>query len=154
MEYLEVCRNACGHGRGPRGLRGHFMTVSRGTAQWIGAASIFIVVLLQSYSGVACYHQSVADFVVAFSIFVAPAVVVAVVALFTANPLRAAFASACFAPWLVTAYYSDCIAPYRGGGASMVYVVVLLYGLPCALVGAFIAGPLLRRLGVSVANGG
>jgi hypothetical protein len=129
------------------------MIVSRRTAQWIGAASIAVVVALQSFNGVACYHQTLADFILAFAIFVAPAVVVALVALFTSNPLRAAVASACFAPWLVTAYYSDCVLPYRGGGASMVYVVVLLYGLPCALLGVFIAGPLLRRLGVSVANG-
>jgi hypothetical protein len=124
--------------------------LARRHAQWIGVASIALVVALQSFNGVACYHQNVADFLLAFSIFVAPAVFVALIALFTSNPLRAAVASLCFAPWLVMAYYSDCIAPYRGGGASMVYVVVVLYGLPCALLGAFIAGPLLRRLGVTV----
>jgi hypothetical protein len=77
---------------------------------------------------------------------------IATIAVFTANPLRAAFASAFFAPWLATAYYTDCVAVYHGGGTSMVYVIVLLWGVPSALLGALIAGPILRRFGVSVAE--
>jgi len=128
------------------------MQLSRRKAQLIGAAFILGVVVLQSFNGVACYHQGPKDFVIAFLVFVAPAVLIATIAVFTANPLRAAFASAFFAPWLVTAYYTDCVAVYRGGGASMIYVIVLLWGVPSALLGALIAGPILRRFGVSVAE--
>jgi hypothetical protein len=126
------------------------MTLSRRKAQCIGAASILGVIALQFFNSVACYHQTFADLTLSFLIFVLPAVLVSVVAVFTNNPLRAAFASSMFAPWLGSAYFSDCVAPYHGGGASMVYVVVLLYGFPSAVVGALIAGPILKRLGVSV----
>jgi hypothetical protein len=126
------------------------MQLSRRKAQLIGASFILGVVALQSFNGVACYHQGPKDFVIAFLAFVAPAVLIATVAVFTANPLRAAFASAFFAPRLATAYYTDCVAVYHGGGASMVYVIVLLWGVPSAVLGALIAGPILRRFGVSV----
>ena len=56
-----------------------------------------------------------------------------------------------FAPWLVFAYYTDCVRPYQGGGASMIYVAVLLWGTPCAIVGALLTGPVMRLFGVSVA---
>jgi hypothetical protein len=132
--------------------KGPGMQLSRRKARLIGSLSILGVVVLQSFNGVACYHQGPKDFVFAFLVFVAPAVLIATIAVFTANPLRAVFASAFFAPWLVTAYYTDCVAVYHGGGASMVYVIVLLWGVPSALLGALIAGPIPRRFGVSVAE--
>ena len=44
----------------------------------------------------------------------------------------------------------DCVLPYRGGGASMIYIAVLIYGLPSCLIGVLLGGPLLRRLGLRI----
>ncbi|MDQ8020484.1 MAG: hypothetical protein REI94_01495, partial [Moraxellaceae bacterium] len=68
----------------------------------------------------------------------------------TANPLRAVGACLLFAPWLVFAYYTDCVQPYQGGGASMIYVAVLLWGSLSSLAGAVLSGPLMRLLGIRV----
>lgn len=54
------------------------------------------------------------------------------------------------APWLVMAYASDCISEYRGGGASIAYVAVILWGIPSGLFGALMAIPILDILGVEI----
>lgn len=64
----------------------------------------------------------------------------AVIFLATRNPLRSVGASIVAISFYALAYYTDCIAPYEGGGASMIYVVVILYGTPLAVLGGFIAG--------------
>lgn len=69
--------------------------------------------LLHSLNGFACYHQSPKEFAFAFLVFVATAVLIAPIAVFTANPPRAALASAFFRPWLLIAYYTDCVAIYH-----------------------------------------
>jgi hypothetical protein len=74
----------------------------------------------------------------------------ALVSLAFPNPLRAVGACALFAPWLLLAYYTDCIRPYSGGGASMIYVAVLLWGTPSAIIGALVTGPVIRGLGIEV----
>jgi len=51
---------------------------------------------------------------------------------------------------LFLAYYTDCVRPYSGGGASMIYIAVLFWGTPSSLVGALVTGPVMRVLGISV----
>jgi hypothetical protein len=72
------------------------------------------------------------------------------ISLATANPLRAIGACLLLAPWLGLAYYTDCMRPYSGGGASMIYVAVLIWGTPCSILGALATGPVMRALGVAV----
>ena len=69
-----------------------------------------------------------------FAVFLLLPLAPALVSLVTSNPLRAVGACALLAPWLVFAYYTDCVRPYSGGGASMVYVAVLLWGTPSAIL--------------------
>lgn len=126
--------------------------MSRTSAIWAGIGATVAVVALQGFNSAICYHQDFRQFVESLLFFVAPALAIAVVTLFTRNPLRAVGACVCFAPWLLLAYYTDCIRPYAGGGASMIYVAVLLWGVPSAALGAAVAGPLLRRLGIEVAT--
>ncbi|SFZ78172.1 hypothetical protein [Chitinimonas taiwanensis] len=118
---------------------------SRATSFLIGLAAIALVVALQTFNSVVCYRHDLATWGLSLC-FVAVPMLPAVLALAGPQPLRAVGASLLFAPWLVYAYYIDCIKPYTGGGASMIYVAVVLYGLPSAIVGTLLTGPLLRWL--------
>ena len=113
-------------------------------------AAILGVVALQAFNSVACYGHGPLQFLTVLGIFLFIPLLPAIVSLATANPLRAVGACVLFAPWLVLAYVTDCVRPYTGGGASMVYVAVLLWGTPCAILGALVTGPVMRALGISV----
>ena len=54
-------------------------------------------------------------------------------------------------PWLVWEIYIDCVAPYRGGGASMAYVAVFLWGIPSSVVCGVLFEHLQRKV-LSSAN--
>lgn len=125
------------------------MKVTRPRARALGLAAIGGVALLETFNSVACYKHDIALFFSAM-LFVGIPMLPAFVSLATRNPLRAVGASLLFAPWLVFAYYVDCVVPYQGGGASMIYVAVVLWGLPCAAIGALVTGPVLRMLKVEV----
>lgn len=130
------------------------MTFTHKRAIHIGLAAIAGVLLLQAFSSSTCYEHDFVSFLMAAGFFLGPALLITTVCLFTANPLRAVGSCLLFAPWLVFAYYTDCIRPYEGGGASMVYVLVLLLGTPCALLGALITGPVMRLLNISIKRAG
>jgi hypothetical protein len=125
------------------------MRVTRARARACGAAAIAAVALLQGFNSAACYRHNL-DTYLETLLFIAIPMLPAFVSLATRNPLRAVGASLLFAPWLVVAYFVDCVTPYRGGGASMIYVAVVLFGFPSALAGALVTGPILRRLNVSL----
>jgi hypothetical protein len=126
------------------------MTISRKHALLGGVAAILAVILLQAFNSVGCYDHTLLAFVQVVGMFLLVPLLPAFISLLTANPLRAVGACLLFAPWLVLAYYTDCVRPYRGGGASMIYVAVLLWGTPCAIVGALLTGPVMRLFGLSV----
>lgn len=128
------------------------MNISRRKARWIGLAAIGAVVLLQAFNSFACYHHGLNGFLSSTVFFVGIPLVPAFVSLVLPNPLRAVVACAFFAPWLLLAYYTDCVAPYEGGGASMIYVAVLLFGTVTSLIGSLIAGVLFRGLGIEVTD--
>jgi hypothetical protein len=130
------------------------MTLTRKQAILAGLAAIAGVVLLQAFNSATCYEHDLVSFLMAAGFFLSPALLIATVCLFTANPLRAVGSCLLFAPWLVFAYYTDCIRPYEGGGASMVYVLVLLLGTPCAFLGALITGPVMRLFNLSIKRAG
>jgi hypothetical protein len=66
--------------------------------------------------------------------------------------LRAVGACVLFAPWLMLAYYTDCVQPYTGGGASMIYVAVLIWGTVTSLLGALITHFVTRRAGIEITD--
>jgi hypothetical protein len=127
------------------------MLISRRQALTTGMTAIALVIALQAFNSVGCYRHTLQTFVQVVGMFVLVPLLPALVSLLTANPLRAVGACLLFAPWLVLAYYTDCVRPYQGGGASMIYVAVLMWGTPCAIIGALLTGPAMRLLGVSVA---
>ena len=111
------------------------------------------VVLLQGFNSFVCYKHDWHAFVAVLGYFVALPLVPALVSLLTTNPLRAVVSAIFFAPWLVFAYVTDCFIPYTGGGASMVYVAVILFGLPSALIGACLGGLVTRKIGIEIYEG-
>lgn len=127
------------------------MLISRRQALITGMTAIALILALQAFNSVGCYGHTLLTFVQVVGMFVLVPLLPALVSLLTANPLRAVGACLLFAPWLVVAYYTDCVRPYQGGGASMVYVAVLLWGTPCAIIGALLTGPVMRLFGMSVA---
>ncbi|MBK7665797.1 MAG: Na+:solute symporter [Sterolibacteriaceae bacterium] len=126
------------------------MAMSRVQAIASGAGAIVVVLLLQAFNSFACYRMDFATFLSTTAMFVVPALIPAFVCLALPNPLRAVVACLFFAPWLVLAYVTDCVFPYSGGGASMIYVAVLLWGTPCALLGALLGTRIARRFGFQV----
>lgn len=127
------------------------MLISHRQALITGMTAIALILALQAFNSVGCYGHTLLTFVQVVGMFVLVPLLPALVSLLTANPLRAVGACLLFAPWLVVAYYTDCVRPYQGGGASMVYVAVLLWGTPCAIIGALLTGPVMRLFGMSVA---
>lgn len=125
------------------------MKLSRARAALVGAASIGIVAVIQVFNSVACYKQDLEGALVGLT-FIAIPMLPAIISLALPNPLRAVGASAFFAPWLVLAYVTDCVLPYSGGGASMIYVAVVIWGTPCAILGAFVAVPMTKGLGIEI----
>ncbi|AXK72183.1 Na+:solute symporter [Lysobacter sp. TY2-98] len=126
------------------------MQLGRRSAVLAGVAAIGGVTALQAFNSFTCYDATLGQFLSGWAFFVLIPLIPAFVSLMTANPLRAVGACALFAPWLAFAYYTDCVRPYTGGGASMIYVGVLLWGTPSAILGALVTGPVLRLFRISV----
>jgi hypothetical protein len=126
------------------------MNVSRKTARILGAVAIVGILLQQAFNSVVCYDHAWVAYLRAVGFFLLIPLLPALISLATANPLRAVGACLLLSPWLGFAYYTDCVRPYAGGGASMIYVAVLFWGTPCALLGALLTGPLLRLVGIRV----
>lgn len=128
------------------------MKLSRRKARWIGVAAIGAVLLIQWFISFACYQQSFLDFLFATAFFVGIPLLPALFSLVLPNPLRAVGACLLFAPWLLLAYYTDCVRPYSGGGASMIYVAVLMWGTVTSLIGALVTGFVTRSAGIEVTD--
>jgi hypothetical protein len=128
------------------------MNISRRKARWIGVAAIGAVLLLQSFNSFACYHHDFLEFLSATVFFVGIPLLPALVSLALSNPLRAVGACMLFAPWLLLAYYTDCVRPYSGGGASMIYVAVLMWGTVTSLIGALITNSVTKGAGIEVTD--
>ena len=128
------------------------MVIPRKQAVVAGVIAIACVLALQAFNSIGCYEHTLVTFEQVLGMFLLVPLLPALMSLFTANPLRAVGACLLFAPWLVFAYYTDCVRPYQGGGASMIYVAVLLWGTPCAVVGALLTGPVMRLFGLTVAS--
>jgi hypothetical protein len=125
------------------------MKISKRRAICLGASSIAIAICVQLFNDFACYKKGILE-TIAFLWFPAIPLVPAIISLKSNNPLRAITASLCVIPFYWLAYYVDCVQPYQGGGASMIYVAVIFYGTPLAVLGAFITGPICRVLKIEI----
>ena len=116
------------------------MTISRSRAIFLGDTSILGIIYIEAFNSFICYDNNLQKFLTMLGIFVISALFRALVSLLTSNPLRAVGACMLFAPWLIL----GC------GGESMIYVAVILWGTISSIIGAFITGPIMRLVGVSV----
>jgi hypothetical protein len=126
------------------------MTLTVRQARNIGIAAIAGILLLQAFIGFGCYQQDIAMFITGIAWFLAIPLLPAVLSLLRRNPLGAVGACLLVAPWMLFAGYTDCIKPYAGGGASLAYVAVLLYGTPSAILGALFTPWLTKKAGLEV----
>jgi len=108
-----------------------------------------IALCFQLFNDFVCYEKSIFETII-FLWFPAIPLIPAIVSLKSKNPLRAVPAALCVIPFYLLAYHVDCIEPYQGGGASMIYVAVIMYGTPLALLFFFITDPICRLLKIKV----
>ena len=125
--------------------------IQRATALKAGIFATAAVLVLQIFNGVACYQLSFGFHLLAIGL-VCIGFLPGLASLLSKNPLRTVGAAVCFAPWLLIAYYTDCVLPPRGPASSMTYLAVLVYGLPTAAIGAWATGPILSALQVRVGD--
>ena len=126
-------------------------TVTPRQARALGGGAILLVVALEVAGRIACGGRDFGSLGIALAFLLIP-LSPALVALLTPNPLCAVAAAAPVAGWIAYAIYFDCVRPYQGGGASLVYVGVWFYGFMSATVAAIAAIPLLRLSGVRVSG--
>lgn len=106
---------------------------------------------LQVFNGVACYRLSIGFHILAMAL-VCVAFLPGLASLLSKNPLRTIGAAVCFTPWLLYAYYTDCVLPPRGPASSMTYLAVLVYGFPTAALGAWATALILSALHLRVGD--
>lgn len=126
------------------------MLISRRIARRWAVVAILGVVLLEAAATFGCTAPADASGRLSRLIWLLIPLSPALVALFTPNPLCAIAAALPVAGLIGYAYYLDCIRPYEGGGASMVYLLVWFGGLIAAGAAALLAIAVLRLLGVRV----
>ncbi|AUZ06028.1 MULTISPECIES: hypothetical protein [Vitreoscilla] len=124
--------------------------LNRTQAKKWGLVAMVAVLLSQTVAGVTCYQQDMLTLLSSIGFFILPPLLPAIVAWLFLNPLRAVVGCVFFVPWLLLAYYIDCIAPYEGGGASMVFVVVLFGGFVTSLLGVLLGAWVMRKFGIVV----
>jgi hypothetical protein len=125
------------------------ITVPLHRARRLATAALALVVLLELASGLLCGDRDAQSQLIALGFLLIP-LSPALVALATPNPLCSVAAAAPVAAWIVYAFYFECVRPYAGGGASMIYLGVWFYGFLCAVAAALAAIPILRLLGIRV----
>ena len=130
------------------------MQISYRTALLSSLLGLALVVATLTYSGLTCYAQTWDVLLMSMGMFVLIPVIPALIALFTRNPLSALGGFLAFLPWLIYAYYVDCMLPQTGvGGASLIYVVVFLYGAASCLLGVLFVAVLMWLMQVKVVKG-
>lgn len=118
-------------------------------AQKIAWSAILIALCIPLYSNLTCYEKTVIETLVALA-FQAIPLIPAFIAIFSPNPLKAIGPSIIAAIFYLFAHNVDCVQSYEGGGASMIYVVVIMYGLPLAFIASWITGVICNSTGIVV----
>lgn len=106
------------------------------TLAWM---SIGLAICFQLFNDVACYEKTITEIALWLWFALIP-LIPAVVFISRNQSIHAIAAALAVIPFYLFAYYADCVMPYEGGGASMVYVVVLMFGTPVAIVAGLLAG--------------
>lgn len=129
------------------------LVMSRSKARRFGLAAVLVVFGMEVAAALGCGVPAEAETVLLRLLWLLIPLSPALVALFTPNPLCAVAAAIPVATFIAYAYHVDCIRPYQGGGASMIYIAVWFYGFLSAAAAALLAIPLLRLFRVRVGAG-
>jgi len=76
------------------------MLISRSRSLLLGISAIAVIIAIQAFNSFACYGHDPWTFLTVLGTFLVAPLLVAIVSLTTANPLRAVGACLLFAPWL------------------------------------------------------
>lgn len=120
------------------------MKIKKETATKFSIGAFLLIFLMYSLYSFSCGKTSFSEFISTGFIFICPSLVIPSVFLIFKRTLVAAVGTLFVLPWLMLAYYVDCIMPYQGGGASMLYLGILFWGPPSAIAGMIITGFLIR----------
>jgi hypothetical protein len=112
------------------------------TLAWL---SIALAICFQLFNDVACYEKSISEIALWFWFPLIP-LVPAITFARQDKPVNAIAAALVIIPFYLFAYYADCVMPYEGGGASMVYVIVVMFGTPVAIISGLLTGYIARRI--------
>lgn len=55
-----------------------------------------------------------------------------------------------YIPLLIFCYYKQYIITYAGGGASMIYITTIIFGIPLIITGMFVVPFILRFFGIEI----
>lgn len=110
---------------------------------WI---SIGLAIGCQLFNDLCCYEKTLLESLIWMWFTLIP-VVPAAFFMFAKKPIAAIGAALVVIPFYAMAYYSDCILPYQGGGASMVYVIVIMFGTPVAIATGLLSHFLAAKFG-------
>lgn len=126
------------------------MDVSIGRARLIGVGAVIVVIAAHAINSFLCYGIGLDGFLQSFVAFVLLPLCPSLICLAMSKPLHAAGSAICVFPWLVLTFWFDCVMPYQGGGASMLYIAVLLWGTLSALIGLVFTKVLMVFFKISV----
>ncbi len=118
-------------------------------ARLIGLTAIAAVVVIQLLSSIFCYQNDLSQLAFSFMMIAVP-FSPALIWILSPNPLLTVGGAALFIPWLVLAFTVDCILPYAGGGASMMYVAVVIWGFPSTILGMILAKLAMKYFNISI----
>ena len=131
------------------------MALSRKAAERIGFAAVAAALASAVFVRFGCFGFDSPWAILADLLVFGPSLLIGVACVSTSNPLRAVGASAGFIFASSFAYYTECIRPYEGGGASFIGLVLIVLVPICTGMGIFafeityLLAKLLRRVFLS-----
>jgi hypothetical protein len=114
------------------------MALARKSAERIGLAALALALGCVVFTRINCFGFDSLWAVLADLLVFGPSLIGGVACASTSKPLRAIGAAGGLILATGFAYYSECVRPYEGGGASFIGLALLVVVPACTLVGVFV----------------
>lgn len=111
------------------------MALARKSAERIGFAALAVALGCVAFTRLNCFGFDSFWTILADLLVFGPSLIGGVACVSSSNPLRAIGAAAGITFATSFAYYSECVRPYEGGGASFVGLALLVLVPACTVVG-------------------
>ena len=111
------------------------MALARKSAQRIGFAALAVALGCAVFARFRCFGFDSPWAILADLLIFGPSLIGGVACVSTSNPLRALGAAAGIIFATSYAYYSECVRPYEGGGASFIGLALIVIVPACTVVG-------------------